>query len=127
VLISVDPRKRAKTLPERSLDFPAPREVFASVHRSRADERRNYGDEQFIIAGWLDARIVVIFWTPRGRIRSVISMRKANVRGVKALALRPASLRADSRTARLIQVTDPGALNAKAKNAATPRKANATR
>ena len=28
--------------------------------------------------GFLDARLVVIVWTPRGEVRRIISMRKAN-------------------------------------------------
>jgi hypothetical protein len=29
---------------------------------------------------WLDARQVVVTWTPRGEVRRIISMRKANER-----------------------------------------------
>lgn len=86
MLITFDPAKRAKTLTERGLDFRRAREVFATVHLTRADDRRDYGEERFITAGWLDERIVLVVWTPRGRTRRVISMRKANEREVKALA-----------------------------------------
>ena len=30
--------------------------------------------------GWLDARLVVLVWTPRGEVRRIISMKKANDR-----------------------------------------------
>jgi len=30
--------------------------------------------------GWLDARLVVLVWTPRGEARRIISMRKGNDR-----------------------------------------------
>ena len=30
--------------------------------------------------GWLDSNVIVIVWTPRGEIRRIISMRKANDR-----------------------------------------------
>lgn len=34
----------------------------------------------FITVGVLDARLVVVIWTPRGEVRRIISMRKANDR-----------------------------------------------
>jgi uncharacterized protein len=86
VRITFDSAKRAKTLAERGLDFRRAGEVFATVHLTRGDDRRDYGEERFITAGWLDTRIVLIVWTPRGRARRVISMRKANERESKALA-----------------------------------------
>jgi uncharacterized DUF497 family protein len=30
--------------------------------------------------GFLDARLIVLVWTPRGKVRRIISMRKANDR-----------------------------------------------
>ena len=85
--ITFDRTKRAKTLKERGLDFRRAREVFSTTHLTRADDRREYGEPRFITAGRLDDRMVVIVWTPRGRARRVISMRKANEREIKALAL----------------------------------------
>jgi len=86
VRITFDRTKFEKTLLERRLDFRRAVEIFAAVHRTRVDERRDYGEERFITAGRLDGRIVVVVWTPRGRARRVISMRNANAREVKALA-----------------------------------------
>jgi uncharacterized DUF497 family protein len=86
VLITFDPAKRARTLHERGLDFRRVKEVFEGVHLTRIDDRRDYGEPRFISAGRLDERIVVIVWTPRGRARRVISMRKANEREIKRLA-----------------------------------------
>jgi hypothetical protein len=86
VLITFDPAKRARTLHERGLDFRRVKEVFESEHLTRIDDRRDYGEPRFISAGRLDERIVVIVWTPRGRARRVISMRKANEREIKRLA-----------------------------------------
>lgn len=56
------------------------------MHLTRADDRRDYGEPRFISAGTLDERVVIIVWTPRGRARRVISMRKANEREIKKLA-----------------------------------------
>ena len=86
MLITFDPAKRARTLHERGLDFKRVKEVFEGVHLTRIDDRRDYGEPRFISAGRLDERIVVIVWTPRGRARRVISMRKANEREIKRLA-----------------------------------------
>ncbi|MFT4435013.1 BrnT family toxin [Caballeronia sp. 15715] len=53
---------------------------------TQPDLRRNYGEQRFTTAGWLDGRIVVLFWTPRGEDRRIISMRKANDRETKKIA-----------------------------------------
>jgi uncharacterized protein len=55
-------------------------------HLTRIDDRRDYGELRFISVGRLEGRIVIIVWTPRGRARRVISMRKANEREIKRLA-----------------------------------------
>jgi uncharacterized DUF497 family protein len=86
VLITFDRVKRAKTLAERGLDFERAKVVFEGIHLTRIDDRLDYGEQRFITAGWLDERIVVIVWTPRGRARRIISMRKANEREVKTLS-----------------------------------------
>jgi uncharacterized DUF497 family protein len=78
--------KHAKTLRERGLDFRRVKEVFGGVHLTRHDDRQDYGELRFVTAGWMDARIVVVVWTPRGRARRVISLRKANEREIKKLA-----------------------------------------
>jgi uncharacterized DUF497 family protein len=40
----------------------------------------DYEEDRFITVGWLQARLVVLVWTPRGEVRRIISMRKANDR-----------------------------------------------
>ena len=44
------------------------------------DTRRNYGEPRIICYGYLDKRMVVVGYTPRGDDRHVFSMRKANER-----------------------------------------------
>lgn len=83
--ITFDPAKRAKTLQERGLDFKRAREVFDGAHLTRPDNRKDYGEPRYITAGFLEGRLVVLVWTPRGRARRVISMRKANERETKKL------------------------------------------
>ena len=45
----------------------------------------DYAEARFVTAGWLDARLVIMVWTPRGEVRRIISMRKANEREIKAI------------------------------------------
>ena len=78
--ITFDPAKRAKTLAERGLDFADAEFVFAGVTLEVEDTRRNYGEPRIICYGYLDRRMVVVGYTPRGDERHVFSMRKANER-----------------------------------------------
>jgi uncharacterized DUF497 family protein len=81
--IEFDPEKRAQTLFERGLDFCRAGEVFAGHHYTVDDLRRDYGEPRHITVGLLDARMVVMVWTPRGESRRIISMRKANEREIE--------------------------------------------
>jgi uncharacterized DUF497 family protein len=83
--IEFDDAKRDVTLLERGLDFLRASEVFAGLHLTNEDMRKDYGERRFQTAGWLDGRIVVLVWTPRGTARRIISMRKVNDRELKIL------------------------------------------
>ena len=83
--IEFDVQKRDKTLSERGLDFARAAEVFEGRHLTREDDRFAYPEPRMQTAGWLDGRIVVLVWTPRGKARRIISMRKANEREVKKI------------------------------------------
>jgi uncharacterized DUF497 family protein len=78
--LEFDQDKRDKTLLERGLDFARAAEVFEGVYFTGRDERFEYEEERFITIGKLDASLVVLVWTPRGKVRRIISMRKANDR-----------------------------------------------
>ncbi|WP_426057470.1 BrnT family toxin [Janthinobacterium sp. PSPC2-1] len=80
--ITFDAVKREKTLRERGLDFARAREVFDGLTITLPDQRQDYGELRFITAGWLDERLLVLVWTPRGLARRIISMRKANEREI---------------------------------------------
>ncbi len=80
--ITFDAVKREKTLRERGLDFARARVVFDGLTITLQDQRQDYGEPRFITAGWLDARLVVLVWTPRGLARRIISMRRANEREI---------------------------------------------
>lgn len=56
------------------------------MHVTAEDARFDYGESRFTSAGVLDGRMVVIVWTPRGEVRRIISMRKANEREIEKFA-----------------------------------------
>jgi uncharacterized DUF497 family protein len=80
VRISYDPAKRQKTLDERGLDFEDAPLVFDGLTLEIEDTRRDYGETRMICFGYLEGRLVVIGYTPRGSVRHIFSMRKANGR-----------------------------------------------
>jgi uncharacterized DUF497 family protein len=86
--ISFDPAKRALTLAERGLDFLDAPEVFEGVTAEAEDVRQDYGETRIIYFGRLRGRLVQIVYTPRGAVRHIISMRKANDREKARLASR---------------------------------------
>ena len=78
--ISYDPAKRQKTLDGRGLDFEDAPTVFADLTFEVEDTRQDYGEMRMICFGYLADRLVVIGYTPRGAVRHIFSMRKANER-----------------------------------------------
>jgi uncharacterized DUF497 family protein len=81
--ITCDRQKRLLTLQDRGLDMRRAGEVFAGPHFTRPDRRRDYGEVRFVTVGWLDSRLVVMAWTPRGTARRIISMRHCHEREAK--------------------------------------------
>jgi len=86
VRIAYDPAKRARILAERGLDFEDAPIVFEGVTVEVEDTRRDYGERRIICYGVLAGRIVVVGYTPRGPVRHIFSMRKANDREQTRLA-----------------------------------------
>ena len=80
MVLTFDPVKREKTLSDRGLDFADAAVVFAGVTLEIEDTRRNYGETRVICYGFLEGRMVVVGYTPRGADRHIFSMRKANER-----------------------------------------------
>ena len=78
--ITFDPAKRDKTLAERGLDFADAAVVFAGITLEVEDTRKKYGEPRIICYGYLEKRLVVVGYTPRGEVRHIFSMRKANDR-----------------------------------------------
>lgn len=84
--VSDDPAKRARTLLDRGLDFADALEIFEGLTLEIEDLRRDYGERRIICYGFLQGRLVVVGYTPRGSTRHIFSMRKANDREKKRLA-----------------------------------------
>jgi uncharacterized DUF497 family protein len=81
--IRYDASKRDRTLAERGLDFEDAVHVFTGTTIDLLDDRRDYGEVRWVTYGLLKGRMVALVWTPRGKARHVISMRKANDREKK--------------------------------------------
>jgi len=86
VKITFDPIKRDKTLADRGLDFADAEIVFEGITVEIDDLRKNYGESRVICFGFLEGRMVVVGYTPRGAVRHIFSMRKANEREQKRIA-----------------------------------------
>ena len=84
--VSYDSSKRAKTLAERGLDFEDALVVFDGPTLELEDTREDYREKRIICFGLLAGRMVVVGYTPRGAVRHIFSMRKANDREQKRLA-----------------------------------------
>lgn len=65
--ITFDSAKRDQTLAARGLDFARAKEVFGGVTVTTEDKRIDYGEQRWVTVGYLDDRVVVVVWTPRGR------------------------------------------------------------
>ena len=78
--VEFDAAKRAGTLEQRGLDMARAGEVFEGATLTIEDDRMDYGETRYITIGFLDERMVVLVWTPRGDVHRIISMRKANDR-----------------------------------------------
>lgn len=78
--ITFDQARRDAALAGRGLDFADAVFVFAGVTIEIEDTRMNYGETRIIFFGLLEGRMVVVGYTPRGAVRHIFSMRKANDR-----------------------------------------------
>ena len=84
MLIEYDPVKNQTNVHSRSLSFDRVTEFDFESARILQDTRRHYPEPRFVAAGFLDARLHILCFTPiTGGVR-VISFRKANAREVKS-------------------------------------------
>jgi uncharacterized DUF497 family protein len=80
VRIAYDPKKRAKTIEERGLDFDDAAKFFAGLVLELEDSRFDYGETRMICYGYLGDRMIVVGYTLRESVRHVFSMRRDNAR-----------------------------------------------
>jgi uncharacterized DUF497 family protein len=81
--ITYDPRKRARTLKERGLDFEDARYVFLGREVTIEDDRFDYGEVRYLTYGYLRDRLVNVVWTLRADSRRIISMRFCHDKEIK--------------------------------------------
>jgi uncharacterized protein len=86
VSVSYDPSKREKALADRGLDFEDAVVVFDDLTVEVEDTPKDYGEKRIVCYGLLAGRMVVVGYTPRGTVRHIFSMRKANDREQTRLA-----------------------------------------
>jgi len=82
-MISFDAVKRDLVLKRRGLDFVDAEKLFAGLHATIIDDRKDYGETRYISAGHIADRMVVVVWTPRGDTRHIISMRHCHAKEAK--------------------------------------------
>lgn len=68
-----DAAKSNATLVRRGFDFEFAARVFAGDHVEREDLRQDYAERRYTVTGEVDARVITVVWTPRGRRRRIIS------------------------------------------------------
>lgn len=78
--LEFDEEKRLKTLKHRNLDFAAAQQLFEGRTLTIEDDREDYGERRYQTIGTLDAKMVMVVWTPRETARRIISMRHCNER-----------------------------------------------
>jgi len=78
--ITFDQAKRDAAFAKRGLAFEDAEIVFEGDTLTVEDTRFDYGESRYQTIGFLEDRMVMVVWTPRGGDRHVISMRKCNDR-----------------------------------------------
>ncbi len=76
--VTFDPAKDERTRRERGFSVALGREVILNRCHTRLDSRYDYGEERFIVYGYVGERLRVCVFTPRGHGYHIISLRKAN-------------------------------------------------
>jgi uncharacterized DUF497 family protein len=75
-----DERKNERCRRERGFDFHFAIKIFETDVDQVEDKRTDYGETRFIATGQVQDRVLVVVWTPRGRIQRIISARRASKR-----------------------------------------------
>ena len=78
--IEYDPAKRDLVLAARGLDMARCGEAFDGFHTIRPDHRHSASEQRFLSTAVLDETVVIIAWTPRDKLRRIITMWKTDDR-----------------------------------------------
>ena len=78
-----DEAKCVTNLAMHGLSFTAVYEFVWDTAFTRTDTRSKYGEERYVSIGFIESRLHVLVWTPRGGKLRIISLRKANSREKK--------------------------------------------
>lgn len=81
--ISFDPVKSERNERERGLPFSLVEQLDWSGAVIEDDDRKDYGEHRYRALGFIGDRLHAVVFTPRASKVHVISLRKANKRGVK--------------------------------------------
>lgn len=68
-----DAVKSDATLAERGLDFEAAARLFEGDYVQHEDLRQDYGERRYVVTGEVEGILVTVVWTPRGRLRRIVS------------------------------------------------------
>ena len=80
MLLEFDEAKSARNCEQRGIGFERFADIDFETAVTKADTRRNYGEERFRVMAFIDGRLHMAIVTPRGDRIRVISLRRANKR-----------------------------------------------
>jgi uncharacterized DUF497 family protein len=72
-----DRAKETSNLRKHGITFKDAVAVFGRPYMERLDDRRDYGEERFVVYGEAHNTVIVLVYTWRGSVRRIISARKA--------------------------------------------------
>ena len=75
-----DPDKDRANLQARGISFARAAEMDWTGALVTLDDRRDYGEDRFIVLGPIDGRLHVLVYVWRDNAKRIISLRKANAR-----------------------------------------------
>ncbi len=81
--IEFDPAKNEKNIRERGISFQSAAGFDFETAFILEDDRHDYSEIRYQAIGYINDRLHVLVFTPRGSAMRVISLRKANQREVK--------------------------------------------
>ncbi|SIS85095.1 BrnT family toxin [Insolitispirillum peregrinum] len=76
--ITFDPSKEAVNQEKHGVSLALLEAVLKGEVTTFPDDRRDYGEPRFVTFGYVEQRLYVGVWTPRGDTFRAISVRKAN-------------------------------------------------